>query len=246
MPDSAPIVTDPNSSVYTPAVSAEAHGTSPTNPTATTSKAVAIITDIHGCYKTLMALVAKLPADADIVLLGDLVDRGPDSKGVIEWAMKHAHAVALGNHEHMMLDFLDNVIPAGESQYDQGIWMMNGGSDCMRSFNGAVPEQVTAWLRSLPTHFIHPSYRRFLLSHTGHGLSPNAFDAVWNRDWSFPDDGYFRVFGHTQDKNPVITDTYAMIDTGCAYKHRGLGMLTALVLHSNRKSEFIQQPNIDQ
>lgn len=209
-------------------------------------KSLAIITDIHGCYKTLLALVAKLPADCDIVVLGDMVDRGPDSKGVIEWCMKNAKAVTLGNHEHMMLDFLQNVIPAGHSQYDHGIWMYNGGTDCMNSFDGKVPEAVEEWLSKLPTSYIHPDYPHILLSHTGHGLNPDQFEAVWSRDWSFPVDRYFRVFGHTQAKEPQVTDTYMMIDTGCAYKHRGLGKLTALLVKYPGINEIIQQENIDQ
>ena len=61
-----------------------------------------IIGDVHGEYKTLMALLKKMP-DYQPLFLGDMIDRGPDSKKVLDFAMKHGKAV-LGNHEHMMID----------------------------------------------------------------------------------------------------------------------------------------------
>ncbi len=105
-------------------------------------------------------------------------------------------------------------------------------------------------MSNLPTYIIHPDFPNILLSHTGHGMYHKRMLAVWCRDWVFPQDKYFRVFGHTQAKDPVMTEHYAMIDTGCAYKSRGMGVLTALVLHGGkddavRRSEIVQQENIE-
>jgi serine/threonine protein phosphatase 1 len=58
-----------------------------------------IIGDVHGEYKTLLALVSKLPKDAKLVFVGDLVDRGKESKEVIAYIRANGHQTVLGNHE---------------------------------------------------------------------------------------------------------------------------------------------------
>ena len=55
-----------------------------------------IIGDVHGCYNTLMELIAKLPKDAKLCFVGDLIDRGPNSKDVVE-----------GEHTEWMYHFTD-------------------------------------------------------------------------------------------------------------------------------------------
>lgn len=74
------------------------------------------IGDIHGCDRQFAALIDAIEADdhargaaeTTVVLLGDLVDRGPDSAGVIrrarEWSMRREVRLLLGNHEEMFLD----------------------------------------------------------------------------------------------------------------------------------------------
>lgn len=212
-------------------------------------KTLAILTDIHGCKKTLDAMLKKLPADAEIICLGDMIDRGPDSKGVIEWAMRNSIRCCLGNHEHMMVDFLDSVKKGTPSQYMDGIWFMNGGSDCAISFGQKdspmefdIPDAVHAWMAALPTYIIHNEFPHVLLSHTGWGMHPDRLNSVWCRGQEFPDDKYFRVFGHTQQKEPFVNDRFAMIDTGCAYTNRGMGVLTAFIVPTG---EIIQQKNIE-
>ena len=101
-----------------------------------------------------------------------------------------------------------------------------------------MPGAVIAWMEALPLFIVPEDYPNLLLSHTGHGLSTRAFGAVWDRDASFPLDGYYRVFGHTSTESPIITETYANIDTGCAYG----GMLTALLWPS---CEVVTQENVD-
>ncbi|MBE3640149.1 metallophosphoesterase [Mangrovicoccus algicola] len=100
------------------------------------------IGDIHGCLGDLEALLARigdwLEAGPQLVLLGDLVDRGPDSRGVIDRAMRLCTEhpgpaeVLMGNHERMMLDFLDGHDP-------QGRWLAAGGAATLESFGIAPP-----------------------------------------------------------------------------------------------------------
>jgi serine/threonine protein phosphatase 1 len=91
------------------------------------------IGDIHGCItalRTLLDFVGLRPDDT-IVTLGDYVDRGPDSAGVIDYVMqlgKQHRVVALrGNHEIMMLDARDKMswsVP----------WLSYGGEETLRSY----------------------------------------------------------------------------------------------------------------
>lgn len=64
-----------------------------------------IIGDVHGEYDTLAALVEKLPKDADVVFVGDLIDRGAKSKEVIEFMRKNNYRSVLGNHEQLMIEY---------------------------------------------------------------------------------------------------------------------------------------------
>ncbi len=66
-----------------------------------------VIGDIHGCAAELAELLAELAPKHDdrVVLLGDLVNRGPDSRGVIELARAHRAVALLGNHELRLLKY---------------------------------------------------------------------------------------------------------------------------------------------
>lgn len=191
---------------------------------------LAIISDIHGCFDTLMSLIDKLPADVEIMFCGDLIDRGPNSKAVVDYAMNNNIMTVMGNHEHLMLFHYGY----NKDYTHPEIWLMNGGLNCLHSFGGKVPTSVQLWAKNLPIAIIREG---LLISHTGHGTDKNSFNAVWRRDRHFPDDGLFRVFGHTQEQEPVIRNHYAMIDTGAAYKSKGFGKLTAFLWPSK---EIIQ------
>ena len=176
-----------------------------------------IISDIHGCYWTLRRLLRKCP-DEPLVFAGDLVDRGPYSREVVEFAMRERVPTVLGNHDHMMLAYLQRT-----QAYSETDWTFNGGLQTLASWNDVIPEEVVAWFEQLPLYLQHGS---LLVSHTGHGLMAEAdlITALWEREFAFPDDGLYRVFGHTRQREAVVTKTYACIDTGAAYG----GKLTAL------------------
>src|SRR5690606_4590823 len=121
-----------------------------------------LISDIHGCYYTLRRLLAKCP-DEEIVFCGDLVDRGPHSNRVVEFAMKHSIPTVCGNHEDLMLAHLGLA-----DGYQDGVWLMNGGGETLDSFGLSVPRDVIGWVSRLPV-FIQ--YGDLLVSHTGHGTA---------------------------------------------------------------------------
>lgn len=213
-------------------------------------KQFAVITDIHGCYKTLMALVAKLPEDCQVILGGDLVDRGPDSAGVVRWAMENNIPAVIGNHEDMML-YHYGIHHSGMPYDDHRIWLYNGGGITDQSFGGGVPKEVLDWVDSLPFAIaLEFDGQKYEISHTGMGgyASANRMQKLWYREGSDGEllrnwDDTFRIFGHTQKPEPWLEKGFAMIDTGCAYKDRpGMGKLTAYLIPSNT---IIQQENID-
>ena len=81
--------------------------------TPTTPKIFAV-GDVHGCRENLAALLARLPLDRErdtVVFLGDYINRGPDTRGVLDLLLRvretHAHAVFLrGNHEQALLEYV--------------------------------------------------------------------------------------------------------------------------------------------
>jgi hypothetical protein len=147
-----------------------------------------IIADISGNYAALLRLLAQMP-DEETVSLGDMIDRGPDSRAVIEWFMRHGCAV-LANHEHMMLDHC-----RGTGYYTPGTWEINGGDATLASFGGAVPEEVLAWVERLPLYleiegclvshsFVRPGYTLEEACDLGASARDARFDRciLWNRD----------------------------------------------------------------
>lgn len=114
-----------------------------------------IIGDIAGRFDELMLLLDQMP-EADLILsVGDMVDRGTQSKQVLEWFMQTENAEAIyGNHEDLMIEGIVR------SQYHD--WIRNGGSATLRSFldegqeelsSVNVPVEIIEWLQSRPMYF---------------------------------------------------------------------------------------------
>ena len=169
------------------------------------------IGDIHGCRDKLERLVARCRLDAKdepatFVFLGDFIDRGPDSRGVVEYlidcqARRPGETICLcGNHEDLALNAIDD-----PRQIVQ--WVVhNGGDKALCSYGVATPSELpaehVAWLRALPTH--HDDGRRFFV-HAG--VNPNRpldsqdrHDLLWIREPFLSDTrdfGRFIVHGHT-------------------------------------------------
>lgn len=91
------------------------------------------IGDIHGCLTALETLeeAVGFREDDTVVLLGDYVDRGPDSRGVLDWIIDrsgHLNIVTLrGNHEIMMLS-------SRKSVDQMRPWLSYGGDEALRSY----------------------------------------------------------------------------------------------------------------
>jgi serine/threonine protein phosphatase 1 len=200
------------------------------------SERLIAIGDIHGCYTALRGLVRAIapePSDT-LVFLGDYVDRGPDSRLVLDLLVDlqdQAKVVALlGNHEEMMLKVL-----AGE--LDHLIWLKHGGLSTLDSYNfngdlDFLPAEHVAFLHSMVDFyeqdgyfFTHASYDPFL---------PLDEQPVTSLRWHSLRDGIpgphmsgkTAIVGHTANTegNCVDFGHLICIDTNCY----GGGFLTAL------------------
>ena len=169
------------------------------------------IGDVHGCLDKLTRLVAlceRYAGDrpARYVMLGDYVDRGPDSRGVIEflmrWQVKMPGLVIClrGNHEQLAIE-------AHKSPGAMPLWLRNNGETTQRNYpetNGRMLATHLAWLDALP--FCHDDGLRFFV-HAGVDLSRPLHDQseevmIWMRepflsDSDTVDCGRFIVHGHT-------------------------------------------------
>jgi len=219
--------------------------------------------DIHGCNRSFQALLGQIaPKRGDtIVLLGDLIDRGPDSKGVVDtvWELQKAgiDVVCLrGNHEQMLLD-----ARSGPEAADH--WFKNGGRATLESFSAKwlehIPDMYMRFFESMP---LWHETRGFLCVHAGIDFAqPQPLEhpdtLLWLRNWYGNVDydwlgDRIILHGHTPLKLPEITaqhaalerQRYLNLDNGCVYALRrprpaGLGHLLALCLET--KNLFSQQ-----
>ena len=209
-----------------------------------------VIGDIHGCYKTLLAMLTKIspdPADDVLVFLGDYIDRGPDSQKVIAELLqlrnKFANFIALkGNHEQMFLDFL-----VGR---DQDLYLMMGGGQTLKSYGlkkewspeckDRIPPDHLTFINELFTYWENGEY-----IYTHAGLQPGIHVSQQSPDWllwarkRFVDSDYNFgkrvIFGHTPFATPRIESNKIGIDTGAVFG----GRLTCLILP---QIEFVSVP----
>ena len=218
--------------------------------------------DIHGRLDLLDQLLAMIERDVErsparkslLIFLGDLIDRGPDSRGVVERLRTYHHArlqmhVLAGNHEEILLRLL-----AGERGILDG-WLKFGGAECLRSYGtepssldglnerdalalvqGAIPREHKQFLCSLADTI---SFGDYLFVHAGirPGLDlslQSQFDLRWIRAPFLDcedDHGVMIVHGHTISEAVDERPNRIGIDTG-AYR---TGVLSALVVEGEHR-----------
>ena len=211
--------------------------------------------DVHGCLDRLRALhdliaedlAARPVAEAVLVHLGDYVDRGPDSAGVVALLaegdpLANVPTVNLmGNHEHMMLAAL----ATGEADATD-LWLANGGADSLLSWGVPRSAQPKEWASYLPKpHLVflrdlavRHEVGGYLFVHAG--IRPgiplerqSRHDLMWIREpfLSFEEPfGPVVVHGHTPRQEPMVRPNRIGIDTGAVMG----GVLTCVVLEEDR------------
>ncbi len=201
------------------------------------------IGDIHGCLDSLRRLLDKIaPSEYDkLIFLGDYIDRGPDSKGVVDLLIelrKQFKCVFIrGNHEQMLLDVLDD----GDDVY---LWLINGAQATWRSYGNlenlkAEQTHLSFFRSTVYYHIERVNNTDYLFVHGGvrpkiplENQSPQ--DLLWIREefilrkHQLP---YIVVFGHTPMEDVFIAEDKIGVDTGCVYGSK----LTAFCLNNGRK-----------
>jgi serine/threonine protein phosphatase 1 len=215
--------------------------------------------DVHGCSKTLRALVEEkisLTTDDTLYLLGDYIDRGPDSKGVLDYLLDLRNSnydirPLRGNHEQLLLDSVSD--PGA-----QRLWYNNGGWGTQHEFGvtsaAEIPQLYRDFLALLPHLFVTDDY---VLTHAG--LDFNApdpihdtsdYDLLWIRDSNIQPaklGGRTLVCGHTMTPlfaiEKSLYSSVIYLDNGCFDKGQSCyGSLVALNLDSR---ELLVQENIE-
>jgi serine/threonine protein phosphatase 1 len=219
---------------------------------------LAIVGDIHGRLDLLEALLARLDQQypqARKVFVGDYVDRGPDSRAVVERLRQLQGAICLiGNHEEMMLEFVDDPKEGGLR------WLRNGGRATLASYEIDIGKDASAeeiqsasralaqklaqgtgdWLRALPRFWQSGTV---FVTHAGPNPSepiPGQPDSVftWGHNRFLRQsrsDGYWVAHGHWIQERPVCANSRISVDTGAVFS----GRLTAGVVQTSGKVDFV-------
>ncbi|MFH2204527.1 MAG: metallophosphoesterase [Elusimicrobiota bacterium] len=192
-----------------------------------------IIGDIHGCYHELLALLrkARLRPDDRLISVGDLICKGPNSRAVLDWAMKTRNLqVVVGNHEYRFLKHWKKGMTPDEKSYDLEVVRQMG-----RKFD-VYMRYIASW----PAFVL---YKDLIVVHAGFDPQVPIMDQPVSElvnlrrlgkagiPWYELYDGErLVVFGHWVKKRPVFRDNAVGLDTGCVNG----GALTALILPERR------------
>ncbi|OUJ76187.1 metallophosphoesterase family protein [Hymenobacter crusticola] len=220
-----------------------------------------VTTDLHGCLLTFRYLVEDVlhlqPTD-ELYVLGDYVNKGPDSRGILDYLMQlpqrgyQVHCLR-GNHDQELLDaaharkHLTWASPADQQQTLQSFGV---------SSPTEVPAPYLAWLDALPYQLELPD---FVLVHAGFNfrLPPERMRSDWHtmlniKEFTFDVSrlgGKRLLHGHVPTPTAEVQRQVRVeagsigLDTGCVYRHNPeLSHLAALELDSFK---LTLQPNIE-
>jgi serine/threonine protein phosphatase 1 len=199
------------------------------------------IADIHGCDEELRALLKVLPLRRDslVVFLGDYIDRGPNSRGVVETILElkeYCNVVCLlGNHELMLREFLDGSDPRRVARF-----IYNGGGATLSSYSDGdgvmtFPAEHIEFFEGLKHYHVEGDH---CFVHAGLPVDLDELDVdehgeemVWMR-WrpTMPEPNYSKIIvhGHTPVPEVDIAERRINLDTSCVYGRS----LTAMEIRS--------------
>lgn len=216
------------------------------------------VSDIHGMHRLLQRLLVEIEADstsrgksATVVFLGDMVNRGPDTKGVLETLLRgpprhHRWICLRGNHEQAFLGAFEDDRVFQKFLRKGGLATMMSYDDSRKAISrnrlrSCVPPEHRAFLRALP---LTCRARDLLFVHAG--VEPgkplefqsqeallNIREPFFNNPHGLP---YTVVHGHTPSSGkPVVAEGRICLDTGAVMT----GVLTAGVFEKGCGARFI-------
>ena len=218
---------------------------------------VFIIGDIHGCCRTFKKLILEkiaIQKSDKIYCLGDYVDRGPNSKGVIDFILQlrkkgfNIHTLR-GNHEELLLNSIND-----EKSFLH--WSKNGGDSALASFKiDSIKKLKPLYQNFFKRTKFYIKTKDFILVHAGLNFEVEDplidKDAMlWIRNFRVNKDylkGKILIHGHTpMTRDQIISQHFGSpinLDGGCVFKDKtGYGSLFALNFHEKK---LIEIKNID-
>ncbi|CAM3980637.1 metallophosphoesterase [Arcobacter cloacae] len=205
-------------------------------------KQIYIIGDVHGCYKTLLALIEQFPnkRNSKIVFVGDLIDRGANSCEVVEFIINNNYDCVMGNHEELFLEYAPNKDEFGENfnmENSSYYFERCGGKATLDSYkNKEIYFKHYDFIKNLPLYLEYKDYKtsdnRYLV--VSHSAIANVWDKrdskdkfdienfenqlLYRRYKQFDNKDIFNVYGHTPRSEAKLTSFDANVDLGCVYK----------------------------
>lgn len=185
-------------------------------------KYIYAIGDVHGCHDELkealqwIFLDAGDSSDYQIVMIGDYIDRGPNSAGVLstvmfyKQVMRDRFVALMGNHEDMALNDYSN-------------WLYNGGRECLASYiDGEMTDEHRQFLKTLPKYYETPNH---IFVHAGINDEvpmDQQFegDLLWKRYQGGMGPRNIKklmIHGHTPQKEIEYGPNRMNIDTACVF-----------------------------
>ena len=215
-----------------------------------------VIGDIHGRRAQLCALIEMIPRDDEwdtLVFLGDLIDRGADAPGVVSDVLEiysnnpERVICLLGNHEQMLLDFLDDgariwlsPVTGGELTFNQYtgkalvIEKEEDFEEARQKVLESVPAEHLEFFRARPLYH-EDDYALYVHAGLEQGKHPSKTDRnalLWSRDMDFYKNyrGKPCVFGHTP--TPLLPLWGRLGRHGIYINHSAIGIDTGYNIHS--------------
>lgn len=188
------------------------------------------IADIHGCARTFRRLifdVVRLKESDSLYLLGDMIDRGPDSKGVIGTILELQASgydvnILRGNHEQMLLTYIQEPYYTNLAR-----WLANGGDTTLASYGVSQAEDITELIDYLDVLPIYLMTDNHIFVHAGLDFTlddplTGEEAMLWKRGGDFDETklhGRVLVSGHTPVPLPEIRSSlgtsHIRLDNGC-------------------------------
>lgn len=194
-----------------------------------------VISDVHGEFDKMLLALNKINFDANndtLITNGDLIDRGPKSKQIIEYVLNCPHHICLwGNHEHLLFNLLSgnrfydnyvdthNGVPATLKSYSQHFWI-----DAVDTF------QLSTEMNSLKKYFKEclnaVEIDNYIISHAGAPLDyKNADNETWE-NYSYQDSIiWYRTIGKFMTKTNIIGHYWASLFRECFDKEKSNDIL---------------------
>lgn len=209
-----------------------------------------VIGDVHGCAEQLDALLKLRPADATLIFVGDIVDRGPSVKTALTRVYDECQNGAIclmGNHEKMMIEFIKD--PSGRAKR----WLRFGGLQTVYSFKvprvaernaaedlikarnifvEALGQDLLSWVNGLP--LVHQSGNVHVVHAAADPDKPMSAQEPATLLWGHKNfakqnrsDDQWVCHGHTIVEEAVAQNGRISIDTGAYATHRLTAALIA-------------------